>query len=196
MVINICDKYTNGKISIYKFDNDKYNVKYSNKIFVMDPKISFKNHKLNYNSNKDSYYMKFNFDMEKEKHINFNNLIRDIYDDISECIELDDDINIFEIKNPILKSINTNKPYIYSSINKGTQIINYSNDEKMEINTLKNKIYDCYPIFYSPNISIYDEKAYVNISLYKIYINLKEYKEYDNISYEPNKQEMKIIMEE
>lgn len=132
--------------------------------------------------------MRIELDLKNIEHIQFKKFINNIYNEISTCIELDNNIeNVFQINNP-LKSNSSNSYYLYVTINKSTKIINYENDEEIGLNDINNKLLVGYPIFYSPNINITNEIGYINFSLYKLYVKIISDTNNTDIKYEPEKQ--------
>lgn len=188
---NIKNIYGNcvfNDITILKYkESNKYNVKYKNKTFVIEPKISFNNCKL-YSTKNNTYSIKFEINLLNNKHINFKNYIRKIYDRLSECVEQEDNLIINKIHNPINNSKYVqNIDILYTSINKNTKIINIENDEQIEIHDLINKIFIGYPIFYPPTLNIWNDNIHVNFSIYEIYVKIIEEQKKEFI-YVPNKQ--------
>lgn len=185
-VINIYDNYESNFINIYNFKNKIYSTKYKNKKFIIEPKISFNNCSINNKNN--IYSMRIELDLKNIEHIQFKKFINNIYNEISTCIELDNNIeNVFQINNP-LKSNSSNSYYLYVTINKSTKIINYENDEEIGLNDINNKLLICYPIFYSPNINITNEIGYINFSLYKVFVKIISDTNNTDIKYEPDRQ--------
>lgn len=190
---NICDNYESNFISIHKFNDKIFNVKYKKERFIIEPKISFSNCKI-YNKN-NKYSMKIELDIKNVKHIQFKKFINNIYNEISTCIELDDNINnVFNINNP-LKTNLSNIYCLYVTINKSSTFINYENNEQIGIDNLHNKSFIGYPIFYSPNININNENVYINFSLYKIYVKINDISNTD-IFYEADKLNIEKAMKD
>lgn len=185
---NIYENCVFNDITILKFEeSDKYNVKYKNKTFVIEPKISFINCKL-FSTKNNRYSIKFEINLLNNKHIDFKNYIRKIYDKLSECIEQEDNLIIDKIYNPINNSNYVqNIDVLYANINKNTKIINIENDEKIDFHDLINKVFIGYPIFYSPTLNKWNDNIYVNFSIYELHVKIiKEQKK--DFNYVPNKQ--------
>lgn len=187
---NIKNIYGNcvlNDITILRYkESNKYNVKYKNKTFVIEPKLSFNNCKLNNNGNK--YSIKFEINLLNNQHIDFKNFIRKIYDRLSFCFEQEDNLIIDKIYNPINNSkYLQNIDVLYASINKNTKIINIENDKSIELHDLINKIFIGYPIFYPPTLNIWNDNIHVNFSIYEIYVKIIE-EQKKEFNYVPNKQ--------
>lgn len=185
---NIYENSVFNNITILKYkESNKYNVKYDGKTFVIEPKISFTNCKL-FSTKNNTYSIKFEINLLNNKHIDFKKYIRKIYDKISECIEQEDDLIIDKIYNPINNSnYIQNIDVFYANINKNTTIINIENDEQIKLNSLIDKVFIAYPIFYSPTLNKWNDNMYVNFSIYELHVKIiKEPKK--EFNYVPNKQ--------
>lgn len=184
---NIYENCVFNDITILKYkESDKYNVKYKSKTFVIEPKISFINCKL-FSTKNNKYSIKFEINLLNNKHIDFKNYIRKIYDRLSECIEQEDNLIIDKIYNPINNSNYVqNIDVLYANINKNTTIINIENDEQIDFQHLINKVFIGYPIFYSPTLNKWNDNIYVNFSIYELHVKIKEQKK--DFNYVPNRQ--------
>lgn len=195
-VRNIYNNCILSNIEIIKYNNNKnnkYNIKYNNESFVIDPNISFSNCKLCKNNN--IYSIKINIDLSNIKHTEFKNFINKLRNRLSICIGKEDNLIIDEICNPINdnKDLIQNTKLFYTTINNDCKILNIENDENIELSILQNKLFNMYPIFYPPTLNIWNNKVYINFTVYKIYVKFvseinKEF------NYEPNKQSILDLM--
>lgn len=189
-IINIYNNCILSNISIIKYENNKnnkYNIKYNNKSFVIDPNISFSNCKLCKNNN--IYSIKINIDLLNTSHINFKNFINKLSNRLNICVGKEDNLIIDEICNPINnnKDLIPNTKLFYTTINNDCKIINIETDEDIELSILQNKLFNMYPIFYPPTLNIWNNKVYINFTVYKIYVKfVSEINK--ELNYEPNKQ--------
>lgn len=139
-----------------KRENEKYKVLYKDDNFLLEPKIAFNNCKF-YTKNK-LFKVKITIDKEDNEHRKFKEFIKFIYNNISEFIEIDEnDIFISEVINPLNK-----EDILFPIINSYTDIKDYDTKETLNIESLKDKNFILYPIFWAPNINIYNEKVYTN----------------------------------
>jgi hypothetical protein len=163
--------------------------------FIMEPKISFKECRVYNNNNINS--IKIQLEKINIKHVQFMELINNIYDEISVCIELDNNINIYNINNPLKSNFpNKDKYNLYITINNSTKIYNYDNNKQIGLDMLYNTSFIGYPIFYSPNININTNIGYINFSLYKLYVKINKNMDNNNIEYEPDSQNIINAMNE
>lgn len=128
-MINKCEK---DNFLIKNFDK-KYTLKYNNKGFLIEPEIAFKNCSLYSNITPNKIKIIIN---DNEDHNTFEKSIRFLYDIISEIIELDDDINVDMVMNPIYRK--DNEKSLFFVINENTVIKNLETREMMKINETYN----------------------------------------------------------
>lgn len=160
------DNYDKNNFSIKEIDG-KFNINYENKIFFIDPNTGFKN--CNLYANKFPHKIKIHVD-KNEDHQKFKKLIICIYDYLSEYIEKRDDICVSHIINPFYKINNTDT--LFTIINKNTIIKNLDNQEIINVNELSGKVFNMYPMLYSPNFSVYDDRIYMNLTLHTIFVKI------------------------
>ncbi len=156
MKIITLNNYLKNNFKI-KREKEKYKVLYKNDNFLLEPKIAFNNCTL-YTKNK---LIKVKIIIEEDnEHQKFKDFIKFIYNNISEFIEIDEN-NIFisEVINPLNK-----EDILFPIINSYTDIKDYDTKETLNIESLKDKNF-IYPIFWAPNINIYNEKVYTNFIL-------------------------------
>lgn len=86
--------------------------------------------------------------------------------------------------NPIYKK--DNEKSLFFVINENTVIKNLETREMMKTNELNGKKFNMYPIFYSPNFNISNDKIYINFVLHTILIKelKKEWNNQIAINYE------------
>lgn len=165
--------------------NDRFILKYDGENFVIDSETLFD--KCNIYS-RDILKIKINFDNNNNSHKYFTNIMRIFYDIISEIVLESDDINISHIINPIYSR--ESKKMLFVILNSKTQIKNIETNEIVKHSDLYDKVFNIYPIFYSPNINISSDKIYINFTFHTIIIDsldsLDE-KEIDEISLDYDK---------
>ena len=150
------------KFTIVK-NGDRFVMKYDNENFVIESETLFDECNIYL---RDKSKIKINFNKE---HKYFIKSIRDLYDIISDIIEINHDINVSQIVNPIYS--NENKKMLFIMTSPKTQIKNIESDEYMMISDLYNKMFDMYPILYSPNINISNDKLYINFTFHTMIIS-------------------------
>lgn len=157
MKIITLNNYLKNNFKI-KREKEKYKVLYKNDNFLLEPKIAFNNCTL-YTKNK-LFKVKIIIEEDNE-HQKFKDFIKFIYNNISEFIEIDEnDVFISEAINPLNK-----EDILFPIINSYTDIKDYDTKESLSIESLKDKKFILYPIFWAPNINIYNEKVYTNFIL-------------------------------
>jgi hypothetical protein len=158
MKIITLNNYLKNNFKI-KREDKKYKVLYKDDNFILEPKIAFNNCTL-YTKNK-LFKIKIKVDKENDEHQKFKDFIKFVYNNISEFIEIDEN-NIFisEVINPL-----NNEDLLFSIINPYTDIKDYDTKESLNIESLKDKSFILYPIFWAPNVNIYNEKVYINFIL-------------------------------
>lgn len=178
------DNYDKHKFFIKEKENSKrFNVNYDNKIFAIDPNVGFKNCKIYSEKSNIMTKIKIPINIEDEEHEKFKELITCIYDNISEYIERKDNICISHIVNPF--NIISDTYTIFAILNKNTIIKNLDNQKTMDINELKGKILDIYPIFYSPDMTIYEDRIYINLTIHTLFVKIvKNWDNNINIDYQ------------
>jgi hypothetical protein len=166
--MNVLDnKFDENKISISKYSDIIYNIKYQNKGFLIKPGIAFSNSSCFL---KNMYKVRININMLNKDHQTFKYLIDRIYDGISLCIEKDDTIDVDIIIRPTIKSnILSNTQILHLIINKNTELVEYVTDKILDKELLVNKRFTIYPIINPPNIKV-SNKMFVNFSLKKAFI--------------------------
>lgn len=161
--------YTNkDRFSLVKINN-RFVLKYDNDNFVIDSETLFD--KCNIYSH-DKQKIKINFNNNDNNHKHFINVMRNLYDIISEIIELNDEIEATHIKNPIYSQ--DSKKMLFVTFNSKTQIKNINTDEIINTSDLYDKMFDMYPIFFSPNINVSGDNIYINFTFYIIFIDSLE----------------------
>lgn len=167
MKIITLNNYSKNEFNLKKIDNTTYKLECKKEKFLIEPGIAFNNSTI-FNKN-NMFKLRISLDEENIEHRKFKRFIRAVYDKISELIEEEDnndDTFISSVKNPL------NDNVLFSIINKSVEIRNYNNKERLNIEDVKNKQLLVYPIFWAPNINIYNEKVYINFVLYSCCINI------------------------
>jgi hypothetical protein len=172
------------KINYEKFDFIKkeniITIKYDNEYFILEPKIMFETYGLKINNNINN--IGIIIDENKKEHKQFLSIINNIYNKFSEYIEKNEEINIFEIINPLNETKN-GKKVLNIMIHENNIIWNFDNKSKINIKDLKNNRFHIYPTISSPRLKIYNEKAYISFGLTEGYIKFIEKNTY-SIKYE------------
>lgn len=159
------------EINIYKYNECIYNIKCKNSSFFIEPKVAFIN--CSYLITNNLSKIRININYKNDDHQNFKLLINKIYNAISECIENEDNISIFNIMNPINPSLKLEKTgVLYLIINKNTKLYEYGKNTLINAEILKNKCFELYPLINTPTINIKNETAYINLSIKKAYVNI------------------------
>lgn len=168
--LNLSDiNYINSdKFTLVK-NNNRFILKYNNDNFVIDSETRFD--KCNIYS-RDNNKIKINFDNNNNSHKYFINVMRNLYDIISELIISLDEIEATNIKNPIYSQ--ESQKMLFTKFNSKTQIKNLKTDEIINISELCDKVFDIYPIFSSPNINVSGDNIYINFTFYIIFIDSLE----------------------
>lgn len=167
MKIITLNNYSKNEFNLKKIDNTTYKLECKKEKFLIEPGIAFNNSTI-FNKN-NMFKLRISLDEENIEHRKFKRFIKAVYDKISELIEEEDnndDMFISSVKNPL------NDNVLFSIINKSVEIRNYNNKERLNIEDVKNKQLLVYPIFWAPNINIYNEKVYINFVLYSCCINI------------------------
>lgn len=94
-----------------------------------------------------------------------------LYNNISSFIKKDD-INIFNVIDPI-KNYGTRK-LIFPNISSKTIIKNIEDDNIIDLNDIKNKTFNMYPILCILNMNIYNEDLYINLFYHTIFIKITD----------------------
>lgn len=186
-IVNI-NKFNRKSLKIEK-ENGRIITKYNNKRIVIEPSIAFDNCSIN--RNKNPYRIRFNIDINNNMHFKFKTVLDIIYDKISEFIEKDDEIKVFNIINPLFESKILIDNYVfYGMLNNYTIIKDIDTKDRINIDSLFNKNLIIYPFILGPNINISNETVYLNFFFHTIYVkiidksNLNKIEELDvNIDY-------------
>jgi hypothetical protein len=192
-ILNIYDLYgtrklRTNKIEIVKYDDNIYNFRYENKTFIIDPNISFKDCKIYKSKNK--YSINININLQNNEHDKILNVIDMFNDKIKEFNFNIQSLNISNIQSLFNSKKSSDIKILYGTINKNTIIINIDQDQNINLDMLFDKKFIMYPIFWSPNINLYNNNIYVNFVLYKIYVKIIEI-ENKNVQYTPNIENIK-----
>lgn len=168
--LNLSDiNYINSdKFTLVK-NNNRFILKYNNDNFVIDSETRFD--KCNIYS-RDNNKIKINFNNNNNSHKYFINVMRNLYDIVSELIISLDEIEATNIKNPIYSQ--ESQKMLFTKFNSKTQIKNLKTDEIINISDLCDKVFDIYPIFSSPNINVSGDNIYINFTFYIIFIDSLE----------------------
>lgn len=135
--------------------------------FIINTETLFKDCYIYRKNNIPKIKMKFNSES--------NNLLETIellYQKISEVIEINDDIVLSHVINPIYKP-NNNK-MLFSTINQKTIIKNVDNDKVIKLDDIDDKIFDIYPVLCCFNMNLYYDKIYINFSFHSIFVKIKK----------------------
>lgn len=165
------DKIDLKKLLFKNLDvKNRINIFYEeNKTFYLDPLSMFKTYGLQYKFNR--YKIGIVLDEKIDEHKKLIKFINYIYDTLSNYIELDDDINISMIKNPLNKSRNNN--YILNLVlHTNCKITDYNTRENLNIEDIKNKKFYLYPVICHPMFFIYDDVCYTSYSIHEAYVIL------------------------
>lgn len=103
MKISSDKDFKKEEIQIFKYNECIYNIKCKNSSFFIEPKIVFNN--CSYLITNNLHKIRININLENIDHKKFKLLINKIYNAVSECIENENDISIFNIMNPINPSL-------------------------------------------------------------------------------------------
>lgn len=168
--LNLSDiNYINSdKFTLVK-NNNRFILKYNNDNFVIDSETRFD--KCNIYS-RDNNKIKINFNNNNNSHKYFINVMRNLYDIVSELIISLDEIEATNIKDPIYSQ--ESQKMLFTKFNSKTQIKNLKTDEIINISDLCDKVFDIYPIFSSPNINVSGDNIYINFTFYIIFIDSLE----------------------
>lgn len=167
------DKIDVKKLTFKKIDNNsKIKIFYENNIFYIEPSSMFKTYGIKYDYNRNKIGLILDENIEEHKLL--LNIINTIYERVSTYIELDEEIMISEIKNPL--RISRNNTYVLNLVlHNNCEIYNYDNNEKINIEEIKNSKFYIYPIICSPIFLIYDEVCYNSYSIYKAYVKFIDF---------------------
>lgn len=168
--LNLSDiNYINSdKFTLVK-NNNRFILKYDNDNFVIDSETLFDRCNI---YSRDKQKIKINFNNNNNSHKYFINVMRNLYDIISELIISLDEIEATNIKNPIYSQ--ESQKMLFTKFNSKTQIKNLKTDEIINISDLCDKVFDIYPIFSSPNINVSGDNIYINFTFYIIFIDSLE----------------------
>lgn len=170
------DKIDLKKLLFKNLDiKNRINIFYEeNKTFYLDPLTIFKTYGLHYKFNR--YKIGIILDEKLDNHKNLINFINYIYDTLSNYIELNDDITISMLKNPLNKS--RNNTYILNLVlHSSCKITNYDTRENINIEDIKDKKFYLYPIICCPIFFIYDDVCYTSYSIHEAYIKFTNFDE-------------------
>lgn len=169
-IINI-NKFNRKELKIDK-ENGKIITKYNNNKYIIEPFIAFNNCLIN--RSKNPYRIRFNIDINKNDHFKFKNIVDIIYDKISEYIEMDDNINISKVINPLFESKILIDNYVfYGMLNNYTIIKDIDTKDRINIDSLFDKKLIIYPYLLNPNINISNEIVYINFFFHTIYVKIE-----------------------
>jgi hypothetical protein len=167
--LNLSDiNYINSDNFTIVKNNNRFILKYNNENFVIDSETCFE--KCNIYS-RDDHKIKININ-NSNTHKNFINVMKTLYNIISELIISIDEIEATNIKNPIYSRESQNMLFV--TFNSKTQIRNIKTNEIINTSDLYDKVFDIYPIFYSPNINVSGDNIYINFTFYTIFIDSLE----------------------
>jgi hypothetical protein len=173
--------FNKRKISIKKYKDSIYNVKYENKTFLIKPPMLFTNSSAFL---QNIYKIRININLSNPEHKHFKSLINKLCNALELCIEDEEALDISETINPIGSSkILSNTDVLFLNINKNTILLDYESEQELNKEMLINKAFDIYPIINAPgiNISNTNNNAYINFSLRKAYVKFINNKHEDNI---------------
>lgn len=173
--------FNRRKISIKKYKDSIYNVKYENKTFLIKPLMLFTNSSIFL---QNIYKIRININLSISEHKHFKNLINKLCNTLQSYIEDEEELDISETVNPIASSKKiSNTDVLFLNINKNTILLDYESEQELDKEMLINKAFDVYPIINAPgiNISNSNNNAYINFSLRKAYIKIIDNKHEDNI---------------
>lgn len=158
----------NSKIDDFNIVNgdnkkDVFKIQYKNKDIIVDIGTRF-----------DKCYISRQYNLPKIKIILNNHdeileTFKILYDNICYSIEKNDDINVFNVMNPI-KKYNVNMLFV--NISSKTTIKNVENDKNMKLNEIENKTFNMYPVLYLENMNISNNNLYINFSFDSIFIKM------------------------
>lgn len=169
-IINI-NKFNRKELKIDK-ENGKIITKYNEKRYIIEPSIAFDNCLIN--RSKNPYRIRFNIDINRNDHFKLKNTIDIIYDKISEYIEMDDDINVSKVINPLFESKILIDNYVfYGMLNNYTIIKDIDTKDRINIDSLFDKKLIIYPYILNPNINISNEIVYINFFFHTIYVKIE-----------------------
>lgn len=178
--------FNKRKISIKKYKDSIYNIKYENKTFLIKPSMLFTNSSA---SLQNIYKIRININLSNSEHKNFKILINKLCNAIESCIEDEKALDNNETINPIVSSkLLSNTDVLFLNISKNTILLDYETEQELDIEMLINKAFDIYPIINAPgiNISNSNNNAYINFSLRKAYINIIDNEHEDNVFVDKN----------
>lgn len=144
--------FNKRKISIKKYKDSIYNVKYENKTFLIKPSMLFTNSSA---SLQNIYKIRININLSNAEHRNFKILINKLYKALESYIEDEEVLDICKTFNPIAQSnILSNTDVLFLNINKNTILLDYETNQELDKEILINKAFDIYPIINAPGINI------------------------------------------
>lgn len=169
-------------IEFNKINNNIY-IKNDKLQFIIIPDCIFETNGIITFPNSKTQAIILSINKNKEDHKKFIDIIKNIYDKCSEFIENENDFNPDVIINP-LKNINDTIYNLQICITNWdgkiiTNFYNIINDELIDLEELKNKVFSIYPAMQIDRISLnpLTNNAYINIQLKEAYIcNIKNRK--------------------
>lgn len=173
--------------SLMKIDNNKFMLKYKNDNFVIDTEMEF--NFCNIYRQNNIYKIKFSLDEKENKYENFIYNINLLYEIISNVINENDDIFVSHVIRPIYGG-NIIK-HFYVNFKKNTYINDIKNNERLEIDDIKNKSFYIYPILCNPILNLSNEYMYINFYFHSIFMKTFQ-KVSINIDYKKIKDIMNI----
>lgn len=166
------DNYNKNAFNVVKYNENKFNIKYNDKNFIINPKIAFNNCSLWLD--KIPYKIRININTCNDEHIDFEYLINIIFNEINKFIKKDKNITA-KLMHPLNASnVLENTKILYITINESSIIKDFETKENLEMNALNGKRFIMYPLIFAPNINIYNSKIYINFILKSAYIKIDE----------------------
>lgn len=149
-------------------DNDKKNrfkIKYKNNDLIIDIGKKIENCYILKQNNFSKIKIKFD---EKDEEI--LDAFRILYDNICYSIEKNDEVNVFNVINPI-KNDNEIKNLLVS-ISSKTIIKNVETDDVIEFNEIDNKKFNMYPVIFLANMNSNNDNLYINFYFHSIFLKV------------------------
>lgn len=166
-------------------DNDKKNkfkIKYKNNDLIIDIGKKFENCNILKQNNFSKIKMIIN------KHNEILEALKILYDNICYSIEKNDDINVFNVINPI-KNDNGIKNLLVN-ISSKTIIKNVENDDVINFNEIDKKKFNMYPVIFLANMNLNNEDLYINFYFHSIFLKIID----NNISLDIDYDRIKKLM--
>lgn len=165
------DNYNKNAFDVVKYKDNKFNIKYNNKNFIINPKIAFNNCSLWVDKN--PYKIRINIDACNNDHIDFEYLINIIFNEINKFKKENNIIS--KLMHPLnVSNVLENTKILYLTVNETSIIKDFETNQCIELNALNGKRFIIYPLIFAPNINIYNSNIYINFVLKSAYVKINK----------------------